>query len=217
MYLSNPDEFIPALKARLAQQLPGWEAHQIMAPPARRGITQADYEERKKTARLGSVLALLYPVDNVLHTVLMQRPTYEGTHSAQISFPGGKIEPFDTDRFEAALREAKEEVNVNRADVEVLGQLTEIYIPPSNFLVYPIVGYAAARPTFEPDAREVVEIIELPVKELLQDKNLVETSVVSNNIFRFNSPAFKFNERIVWGATAMMLAELKAILQELQS
>lgn len=208
---------IEYLRKRLEQPLPGWAAHQLMAPPARRDLTAEMYEERKKTARLGSVLVLFYPVNNVLHLALMQRPEYDGTHSGQVSFPGGKMEEFDKDYVATALREANEEVNINPDDVDVLGQLTDIYIPPSNFLVFPVVGFIDKRPNFIPEEREVVEVIELPVSELLKEENLGESSILMNKIFRFNSPAFTFDSRIVWGATAMMLAELRAILREAEA
>jgi 8-oxo-dGTP pyrophosphatase MutT (NUDIX family) len=205
--------FIEQLKARLDQPLPAWEAHKIMAPPSR--LPSPDYSEKKKQARLGCVLALLYPADGTLYTVLTQRPEYEGTHSGQISFPGGKVEEYDTDYVATALREAREEVNIQAEEVTVLGQLSELYIPPSNFLVFPVVGYATQRPNFIPDEREVVDIIELPLEELLKAENIGTTSIVANKIFRFDSPTFIFNGKIVWGATAMMLAELKYLMEEI--
>jgi 8-oxo-dGTP pyrophosphatase MutT (NUDIX family) len=145
----------------------------------------------------------------------MQRPEYDGTHSGQVSFPGGKVEEFDEDRIATALREAREEVRIIPEEVTILGQLSELYIPPSNFLVFPIVGYSNKRPDFIPDEREVVDIIELPLAEILKPENIGTTSIVANKIFRFDSPTFVFNERIVWGATAMMLAELKVLLEEI--
>lgn len=209
----NNDGFIAQLKARLEQPLPAWEAHKIMAPPSR--LPTPNYDEKKKQARVGCVLALLYPVDGILHTVLTQRPEYDGAHSGQISFPGGKVEEYDTDYVGTALREAHEEVNIQAEDVTILGQLSDLYIPPSNFLVFPVVGYSTKRPDFIADAREVVDIIELPLVEILNGENITTTSIVANKIFRFDSPTFVFNERIVWGATAMMLAELKYLLEEM--
>ncbi len=209
----NNDGFIAQLKARLEQPLPAWEAHKIMAPPSR--LPTPNYDEKKKQARVGCVLALLYPVDGILHTVLTQRPEYDGAHSGQISFPGGKVEEYDTDYVGTALREAHEEVNIQAEDVTILGQLSDLYIPPSNFLVFPVVGYSAKRPDFIADAREVVDIIELPLVEILNGENITTTSIVANKIFRFDSPTFVFNEHIVWGATAMMLAELKYLLEEM--
>lgn len=209
----NNDGFIGQLKARLEQPLPAWEAHKIMAPPSR--LPTPNYDEKKKQARVGCVLALLYPVDGILHTVLTQRPEYDGAHSGQISFPGGKVEEYDTDYVGTALREAHEEVNIQAEDVTILGQLSDLYIPPSNFLVFPVVGYSAKRPDFIPDEREVVDIIELQLEEILKPENIGTTSIVANKIFRFDSPTFVFNERIVWGATAMMLAELKYLLEEM--
>lgn len=208
------EELIHFLQDRLAKPLPGWEAHQHMAPPARRNITAEMYEEKKKTARLGCVLVLFYPIDTIPHIALMQRPEYDGTHSGQISFPGGKVEEYDENYIATALREAKEEVNIDPHSVNVIGQLSELYIPPSNFLVFPIVGYMEDRPDFIPEEREVVEVIELPISELLKDENLTESKITHNKVFTFESPAFSFAGRIVWGATAMMLMELREILRE---
>lgn len=191
--------------------LPGWEAHKTMAPPSRR--PSPTYEAEKKTAKQSAVLALFYPKNNgEAHIVLTQRPVYAGAHSGQISFPGGQVEPQDVDYQATALREANEEVGIITDDVLVGGQLSELYIPPSNFLVFPFVGFLDYCPVFFPDSKEVVNIIELSVPDLLNDSYLSTESIVANNIFRFTTPCFNFNGTVVWGATAMMLAEIKWLL-----
>ena len=127
----NFDDFSGVLREGLSSSLPGMDAQYKLVPPGR---ARPDLAEIKHTRnpRLAGVLALFYPIDQIPHVVLMKRNTYPGVHSGQISFPGGQHEEFDHDMVATALREAEEEVGVERESVEVLGSLTEVYIPPSH-------------------------------------------------------------------------------------
>ncbi|CAN5523560.1 CoA pyrophosphatase [soil metagenome] len=162
--------FIKLLEQYLKEELPGTKAHRLLAPSNRELSNYQFIKEGKEKA--GSVLILLYPSNGEIFIPLMQRPDYQGIHSGQISFPGGKKEEIDQDLIATALRETMEEIGVLEKDVTVLGTLTEMYIPASNFKVLPVVGYLNSHPYFVPDQYEVVKIIEASIKGLLNEANI---------------------------------------------
>ena len=196
--------YVENIKKELTNVLPGQEAQYLMVPQGRIR-TELD-EVKTKNPKLAGVLLLLYPVNNFPHLVLMQRNSYPGVHSNQISFPGGKIEKSDLNIEATALRESHEEMGIIPAKVTVLGNLTQVYIPPSNFLVQPVVGFMQERPDFIPDLREVTEIIEVPLSEFDKAENLqnVKIDVRGQQV---SVPAFVIRNKIIWGATAMILSE----------
>lgn len=163
--------------------------------------------------RLSAVMLLLYPIDYKPHFCLMQRPVYEGTHSGQVSFPGGKMEDDDLNLRDTALRETFEEVGIQQDKIQIMGELTQVYIPPSNFLVSPFIGFLDERPVFQPDDYEVDEVIEVPVDLLLDHSIVKETHIpMGKEGVRMKTPYFEIENRIVWGATAVMLSEFKEML-----
>lgn len=166
-------------------------------------------------ARQGSVLLLLYPQHNALWLPLMQRPVYEGHHSGQVSLPGGKQEPGDPDRIFTALREAEEEMGIPSREVEVLGTLSELFIPPSNFVVLPVVGYMHRPPVFVPDPAEVDQILEVSLPDLLHENFIKFTDSPPGSLYPIRTPYYPVQERVVWGATAMILSEFVCLVQEL--
>jgi len=161
------------------------------------------------------VLILLYPYAGEWHFPLMRRVEDGLTHSGQISLPGGSQEAGESIR-ETALREACEEVGAACTEVDVLGQLTTIYIPPSNFLVTPTVGQVEHRPDFKCDPREVAELIEVPLSTLF-DPNVVRREPWMLRGTQVEVPFFQIGLHKVWGATAMILSELKMILEKMTS
>jgi len=198
------------IQQRLSEELPGKLAHQEAAP-----YRKVDYDTLDiNTVRKSGVLVLFYQKDNEPHIVLIQRPIYEGTHSGQIAFPGGKVEESDRDIVHTALREANEEVGVVMEDVEVIGQLSDVYIPVSNFLVSPVIGFVDYTPSFIAEEREVAEIIELELKFLTHIKKLNLDNIKLSNGLKLKVPTFQFNQKTIWGATALMLNELRWILNE---
>lgn len=198
------------LQQRLMEVLPGKEAHQEAVP-----YRKVDYESLDvNTVRKSGVLVLFYEKENEPHIVLIQRPIYKGTHSGQIAFPGGKVEETDKDIVHTALREANEEVGIIMEDVEVVGQLSDVYIPVSNFLVSPVVGFINYTPIFVPEIREVAEIVELKLSLLAEVKNLSSANIALNNGLKLQVPTFQFNQKTIWGATALMLNELRWVLRE---
>jgi 8-oxo-dGTP pyrophosphatase MutT (NUDIX family) len=186
-----------------------------MAPPARgTGPLQVP-----KDARHSAVLVLLYPHQDTFRTVFMQRAEDGRVHSGQISFPGGKVEEEDEGYVHTALREAEEELGIPAPQVEILGMMTEMYIPPSNFLVYPTVGFIPHRPDFIPDAKEVARVIEVDLPTLGDDSIRAVREIEQRTRwghYRTQAPSFLIDEKyLIWGATAMMISELLAILEGL--
>lgn len=208
------DEFVASLKDRLNQPLPGDEAQMKMASTFRRARLMEDIDRRK--VRLGSVLISLYLDKGEIHTVLMKRPSYKGVHSGQVSFPGGKKEEEDDDLIMTALREAHEEVGIIPEKVNIIGALSELYIPPSNFLVLPVMGYMKEKPKLVPDPQEVEAILEVPFKHFFQEASLKEGDIPVGNGYKIRAPYFDVEGHVVWGATAMILNEMMEIVTEIE-
>lgn len=202
------DDFIFKLKKQINAPLPGPEFHQKMMNQARANTRVKPNEFTRKSA----VLILFYPKDNHVFVPLILRPAYDGVHGGQMAFPGGRAEKEDENLIRTALREAQEEIGIKAIDVKILGQLTEIFIPPSNFFVLPVIGFINYLPDFYPDAREVDAIFEIPIEEFLSESNIQIRKVNVRGLL-LETPCFVINDRIIWGATAMMLAELVEILK----
>jgi 8-oxo-dGTP pyrophosphatase MutT (NUDIX family) len=152
------------LVQQLQLPLPGTDAQRIMAA---KPINPKRFEESlEKPAKPSAVLVLLYPFENEVHVTLMKRPVYSGVHSGQISFPGGKKESYDQDLTATALREAEEEVGVDRSDIEVIGELTDLFIIVSNFKVKPVIGLTDKKTDFILDPREVAGVLNVSLKDL---------------------------------------------------
>ena len=170
-----------------------------------------DHKQPKKAG----VLALIYP--NTLGEatlLLILRKTYEGIHSNQIGFPGGKMEKADDDLLQTALRETNEEVGVPPRGVKILKRLTEVYIPPSNFLVTPFLALYPNRISFKIQETEVEKVVEVPLQDFLNDDNLIEQNLSTSYAKNIDVPAFKLNDYVVWGATAMMLSEIRVLMRQ---
>ncbi|GAA3613643.1 CoA pyrophosphatase [Flavivirga amylovorans] len=172
-------------------------------------------KEAIKKAKKAGVLALFYPgINNDTKLVLILRKTYKGVHSAQVAFPGGKLEDQDSSLAAAALRETFEEVGVSINTIEIIRKLSQVYIPPSNFYVQPFLGITRQTPNFMKQEDEVEAIIEIDLQHFLDDRALITQEVKTSYSVEAKVPAFKLNEHIVWGATAMMLSEIKDLLKQ---
>lgn len=213
MVITEHIQFIHHLRQSLKHPLPGPEAQYRMAHVARRGRQQVP-----GTARKAAVLALLYPRENQWHIVLIERVTHQDDrHSGQISFPGGRHDATDPDLAATALREAEEEVGVNGHRIELIGSLTDLYIPVSNYLVHPYVGFTESSPEFVPEKREVNDILEVPFSFFLK-KDTVRTRHLTINpqITLRDVPYYHVFDKTIWGATAMMLSELTEVVERIQ-
>ncbi len=163
---------------------------------------------------MAGVLALFYPDDElVTRFALILRKTYRGVHSGQVGLPGGKKEEEDHDFEATALRETEEEIGVLRSKIRVIKELTEVFIPPSNFVVKPYLGFTEERPQFQLQPDEVEDIIEVYLQELLEDANTTVQQLSTSYASKIQVPAYKLQGQVVWGATAMMLSELKELLR----
>lgn len=177
--------------------------------------TQAIAEARARDAspKESAVMVLLHERDGQLHTTLIQRPEYDGVHSGQVAFPGGRREPNDADLWETARREMQEEIGVPGDDLRLLGRLSELYIPPSRSLVTPHVAYLSSEPVYIPDEREVATVFEVPLSELLSPGALGTAQRYVHVVeVKADVACFHLAGREVWGATAMMLWELRELL-----
>ena len=207
----NFKDFIDKIDDLKNAKLGGLDAQFKMAPKLRLKYTQDKIEAKKP--RKAAVLALFYPnVNNKTVLLLTQRASYKGTHSAQISFPGGKTEKGDKNLETTALREAFEEVGIQSSSVEIIRELTDVYIPPSNFLATPFIGFANKRPNFTLNY-EVAKTIEILVSDLLDDNHLTTVNLTTSYMKNIDVPCFKIDNYIIWGATGMMLSEIKELLK----
>lgn len=209
MTLPPHGELIGGLRARLATPLPGLAAQLSMAPEQRGDPEQ--WNEAMRRARRAAVLVLLYPLEGATGFVLTLRQKALKAHSGQVSLPGGRIDPGETPT-QAALREGWEEVGVPPDAPDVLGALTDLYIPPSDFTVTPIVAALPERPDFRHQRAEVAVVIEVPLP-LLLDADLRTEAVWSLHGRNVRVPYFELEGYEVWGATAMMLAEFAAVVE----
>jgi 8-oxo-dGTP pyrophosphatase MutT (NUDIX family) len=202
-------QFVPNLAKA---HLPAVVSHAKMAPLERMESLR-NISVENNNPRMAAVMMLFYPKNNETHLVLIVRNSYKGVHSAQIAFPGGKFEEEDIDFYKTALRETHEEVGINPKKMEIIKPFSPMYIPPSNFMVHPFLGICKEEVCFVPDPKEVANIVELPLSVFMSDDIVTKTNLSTSYAKSINVPAFEIEGHIVWGATAMMLSELKDVLK----
>lgn len=195
-------------KESLKHNLPGESAQMLMAPTFR------GQDPEQGDPLRAAVLILLYPIEGELHVVFMKRNEYDGPHSGQVSFPGGAWEPQDLSLEQTAIRETREEMGIEEG-LEILGALTPLLIPVSNFLVSPFLAWLEHTPSFFPDRSEVQYLIEVPLKELL-DPALRESEIIHHHGRSIEAPFYRVGKEKIWGATAMMLSEFLELASRMQ-
>ncbi len=203
--------FLDKVKENLGRELPGVAAQYEMAH-----VSRAASKPAPTDALRAAVLILLFPKNGEWHIAFTQRASKyaHDKHKGQMSFPGGKIEAADADYVAAALRETEEEIGVPRADIKTLGSLSQLYIPVSNFVVQPVVGYVADEPNFVLEENEVAELVSESAEKLCSEQlKSVKDMAISEHMTLKRVPYFDVQGKVVWGATAMMLNEFVTLLK----
>jgi len=191
----------------LRSPLPGEKAHQRMIPEIRESFI---HEEDPVEA---AVMILLYPSSGKPSLVLIKRNEYPGHHSAQVSLPGGMREVADESLEKTAIRETCEELGIP-GSMQILGSLTPLYIPVSNYLVTPFVGWMNRRPDFQPDISEVQYIIEAPLDTLTDPVNQGNETIFRHGAM-IEVPCYLVGKELIWGATAMILSEFLELVSRM--
>lgn len=206
---------IEKLRGELKKPLPGEEAQYRMAPSYRPRLTEEEIESLHP--KISGVMLLLYEKEGALHLVFTQRKQYDGVHGGQMSFPGGKKDDADAGIVETALREAEEEIGVEKKKIEIIGSLSRLYIPPSNFLVYPAVGFARHIVSFRPQENEVEKVVEIPAAFFFDAAHInLQTEIRLFNGATVRVPAYIYKEHIIWGATAIILSEFTFVMERIR-
>jgi len=205
--LGSFSSFVNQLTKNLKYPLPGELAHRIMQASSKLRLTFKPNTRTRKSA----VLILFYPHKGEIYFPLILRPAYDGVHSGQVAFPGGRYELSDEDLVRTALREAQEEIGLRLNDVKIMGILTELFIPASNFYVLPVIAHMPYRPDFYPDPREVEDIFEIKIEEI-SDINIIGSSDIQIRGEQVHAPHYMVQGYKIWGATAMMISELLTVI-----
>ncbi len=206
------ERYFEKIRQRLQAELPGEKAQLRMASTLRSVLSLRSHPD--KGTRIGAVLILFYPKEGLIHVPLIRRPVYKGVHSGQVAFPGGRVEEGDKNLIETALRESQEEVGINPDEIDVLGSLTPLYVPASNFMVHPVIGVTRHPPDFRLDAYEVDALLEVPLDELQDITRMGTKEIVIREGVTIQAPFYDLQGHTVWGATAMMISELLEVLSE---
>ena len=186
-------------------KLPGRISHEIMMVKPRYKYIE------KKAFTPAAVLILLYPIEDKWHFFLTKRTNNVEHHKGQISLPGGMLEKGESHK-EAAIRETFEELGVQSRDINIIGPLTPLYIPISNFKIFPFVGWLKSAPKLHIQSKEVSKVFSPSIYSLTDPK----TKKIKNSILlgqKVQIPFFKLKNEVVWGATSMILSEFKKILK----
>ena len=209
-------QLVNKLTIVLEGPLPGRSAQERMAPIP---LEMERFDKQQiLNARKGAVLMLFCPSEDKKSIIIpfIKRATYEGVHSGQIALPGGKKDLGDTDLGETALRETEEEIGVPRKHIQILGNLSDLYIPPSNFSVRPYIGYSSFPPVFQIDEREVDRLVICKFDELTDEAIVKKKGMNLAGGTQIQAPYYEINKEVVWGATAMILSEFLTLLKKIE-
>lgn len=210
--ISHFNDFAALLPGLTYKGMPGLKSQLKMAPENR--LQEIMSLGQGKNAMKSAVLFLFYPDEKGrTTTIFIKRPEYNGVHSGQISFPGGRYEEADKNLLTTALRETYEEIGVSPSDIDIAGKLTDLFIPPSNFLVSPYIGMLKKKPFFVVQPAEVESVIEIGLAGFLNPQNMHFKTITLKGGYSLQTPCYIINGHIIWGATAMMVSEFTDLLE----
>jgi len=201
---------IPILKRQFELELPGVLAQTKMSP-----IQNSEkYRQPSANHKTACVMALLHPKHEELYVTFIKRAAThpDDKHAGQIGFPGGKFEEVDQSLIDCALRETEEEIGVSSSDIEVIGELTSLYVFASDFMVYPFVGYLDYMPDYLPQVEEVAGIYDVPLRNLIDPAFKVSRKVRLSEGYYMDAPGYDIEGDFLWGATAMISSELESVV-----
>ncbi len=201
-----------ALRQELTNRLPGEEYQMKMAP---KGRFVPIVQDQKKTYAAVSIVLYENRQNNLVELFLIKRTDYDGPHSGQVSFPGGKADPSDKSLIETAMRETDEEIGITLHHENYLGGLTPLHILVSGFEVHPFVFCYPDVPDIRIEKKEVRYIIKTDLGKLI-DESLVKETTLSIRNMEIRTPYYDITGEIVWGATSMILSEFIEILRRIK-
>jgi 8-oxo-dGTP pyrophosphatase MutT (NUDIX family) len=207
------DSFIDQLQKHLYKTLPAMESQYKMAGSYRPVVSIEEAIE--KQAKTAGILILVTKMDEDFHFLMIQRTTYDGAHSGQMAFPGGKKEPQDASILDTAIRECYEEIGIHVSKSDILGALTPLFIPVSHFVVYPFLAYIDSPLQLIKDTTEVEEIYLFNIQDFFKSENIQDFSFQMQNQM-MTVPSYQFQGQTVWGASAMILSEWFDIIQKIR-
>ena len=211
--MNNLKDIASAIQLEINKRLPGIDAHKTMLPEGR--TMPNNYLDNINNYKQSAVFALLFQENKTINILLTQRHDYEGKHSGQISFPGGKKEEQDDNLLITAYRETYEEVGIHEESIELISALSPLYIPVSNFFVQPYLGYIDQLPELNINTREVKSLVKFPLHEINNSSLMKIKKIEASSGLFLTVPAFEIDDHTIWGATAMMLREIGEIVKPL--
>lgn len=205
--------FLDVLPKIGKMSLPGFDGQLQMTPEFRKNFLNKAISDHPPP-QWAAVLCLFYPDRHgQVCFVMIRRSDDKGVHARQMAFPGGRVSSDDLDLAATALRECEEEVGVARNSIEILRPITKVYIPPSHYWVQPFIGYTRATPEFSREVLEVDEIVQVPLSELMQDTIISTQRIETTYAGIVTTPSYRLQGQFVWGATAMMLSEVRLMIK----
>lgn len=208
--LQKFDDCIAFLKERMKKPLPGLQAQLKLAPPFRDNIMPKVMDNYRK----GSVMLLIKNIEQCPYIVFIERSDDGKVHSGQIAFPGGKKDESDESLLATAIRETEEEIGLASHDISVVGDLTQLYIPPSNFMVDPFIGCVVQQIDYSINEKEVKRIIEIPLADFFHEGVISNEDVVTTYRGPVSVPCYNLHGVQIWGASSMILSEFISLFDE---
>ncbi len=211
--MNHSEQFKIWLQKRLVSDLPGEEAQYNLAPLKRKEEVKFAFNKNQKP-RISSVMLILYPENDLSYIPMIVRNEYRGVHSGQVALPGGKFEKSDTNIQQTAIRETFEEINVRVDHNQIIGKLSDLFVPVSNFIIHPFVAWLEDKPEFVAEPSEVQEVLRVPLYYLSNPENITSKKIETANGYQINAPGIPIEEKFLWGATAMLMSEFFSIVRE---